>query len=268
MSTYLRDDIKDMCFVKSVSQCFVFLWNITPADRTNEICVSFSVTNSYSVIIVIVTDILSLPLRLSLHLLLPPDIFPGANGRMVPGNQSYNSTISAPSGTYTHTLPHTFLSRVCLSFSLLFLTRTQLNLPQSQHPLHTVQSSWHTSPLTLRQCVSSEPAVITTVDPLLTHDCLGTRTAGPTLAMDGIRQSEIEHTVPHVPTVCLHSTNSHTCVVLLIRFTDRSQGRAQKICRKRKGLGGEQTKRFLGVWRALVLMDGGFTCSLALCCIK
>ena len=111
--------------------------------------------------------------------------------------------------THTHTHTHTRFSPVCLSFPLLFLTRTQLILPRSQHPLHTVQSSWHTSPLTLRQCVSSEPAVITTVDPPLTHDCLGTRTAGPTLVMDGIRQSGIEHTVPHLPLVCLHSAASH-----------------------------------------------------------
>ena len=171
---------------------------------------SSAVTNSYPK--AIVADILCA--CLSPPPLLPPDIFPGADGCMVPGNQSYNSTLSAPSGTdsahtHTHTHTHTRFSPVCLSFPLLFLTRTQLILPRSQHPLHTVQSSWHTSPLTLRQCVSSEPAVITTVDPPLTHDCLGTRTAGPTLVMDGIRQSGIEHTVPHLPLVCLHSAASH-----------------------------------------------------------
>lgn len=69
---------------------------------------------------------------------------------------------------HTHTCSHSF------SFSshghcLVYRSASARNAAYNQ--------AWHTSPLTLRQCVSSEPAVITTVDPLLTHDCLSTRTA-------------------------------------------------------------------------------------------
>lgn len=67
-----------------------------------------------------------------------------------------------------------------------------VSFAQSHHLPRTVQSSWHTSPLTLRQHVSSEATVITTVDPLLTHDCLDTRTTAQPPVMDGIRPFEAQ----------------------------------------------------------------------------
>lgn len=122
--------------------------------------------------------------------------------------------------------------------------------------------AWHTSPLTLRQCVSSEPAVITTVDPLLTHDCLGTRTTARHLRWMELGIQKIEHSVLHLSTVCLHRTNSHTCGMILICLTNHSGATHWFDKSYEESAGGESTKRLLGLWRALVLMEGGFTCSL------
>lgn len=83
--------------------------------------------------------------------LLPPDIFPRAHGCMVPGKQSHNSTVSAPSGTCSTHYP-------ALSFSVTLL-----------HP-HT--QTRYTSPLTPRRCSVSEPSVITNVYLTLTRDCM------------------------------------------------------------------------------------------------
>lgn len=46
-------------------------------------------------------------------------------------------------------------------------------------------------------------------------------------------------------------------------LTDHSQATHRSHKRSEKSMGGDQTKRLLGFWRALVLMDGGFTRSLA-----
>lgn len=108
-----------------------------------------------------------------------------------------------------HTIPPSQLLQVRTFFSSLSLSfvfasdchcpsysHTQFSFPPSQHLLRTVQSGWHTSPLTLKQCVSSEPPVITTVDPLLTRNCLGARTASRAPMMDEIRQYETEDLLP------------------------------------------------------------------------
>lgn len=150
-----------------------------------------------------------------------------------------------------HTHTHIHISRsLSLSSSwhaqrLVYLRVSACNTAYNQ--------AWHTSPLTLRQCVSSEPAVITTVDPLLTHDCLGTRTAARHLWWMELGIQKIEHTVLHLPTVCLHSTNSHTCVMLLICLTNHSRATHwfhESYEEKKKSTGGDQTKKILGILKS------------------
>lgn len=178
--------------------------------------------------------------------LLPPDILPRANGCVVPGNQPCYSAISAPSGTYG-TCVSLSASPPLSSFpdthaALVYLRVSSCNTRYNQ--------AWHTSPLTQRQCVSSEPGVITTVDPLLTHDCLS-----HLWWMELVTQKKTNRTYSSSPlyhAIYLRTTNSHTAVMLLMCFRNPSEA----IHRFHEEVWTKEEK--MGILKALLLMGGGF----------